>query len=558
MRKEVTGIRLVLGYLGIFLIFVGLLTCVPLIALIWYKSEYTVYLNFVIPAGINVVLGLLLYFIFIFKRKKGKIKKFQDSMLLVLIWLAAIITGALPFVFAKYFQGMQMSFSEGFFEAASAYTTTGLTVFKDYVDITDAIAPHVYTLHRSWMQFVGGVGLVLLLASVLGNQANLPLYLSEGHSDKLLPSLGRSAKLIAGIYVFYNILGSLGLWLCGLDWFDAINTSMCALSGGGMSPQSENIAAYNKFEGSKELNGVLPVNPIAIQSVVMVLVIFASISFVLHTFLLKGRFRDFLKDSEIKFAIANFCIIYIVLVFSSFFSYANINSVRYFNEEGVRLSFNALFYYINSTTNSGFMNTTLPEMVNMGRPVIYLLIFVMLIGGGMGSTAGGIKKYRVMIDVKYILVSIHYKFAPAKQMYPLTVFRYGKTKEITHSDTKEAFNYTFIFMVIFGVCLAILCFLPKMSLQSSAFTLASAISNTGLGYIEMDGTLVDIVGYCSNFPSEGNVFLWVCSIAMILGRLEIFPLLYGARCLPEVFKEHKVVSKRKANLNRAELSQIIE
>lgn len=560
MRKESSGLKLILGYLGVFLIFVGILTLVPLICLFWYPNESFAYIDFIIPSGINIVLGIILYFVFLFKRKKGKIKKFQDSLLLVLIWIFAILTGALPFVFAAHFHNMPMTFSEGFFEASSAYTTTGLTAFKDYVDVSNAVAPHVFCLHRSWMQFVGGVGLVLLLASVIGNQANLPLYFAEGHSDKLLPSLGRSAKLISGIYILYNIIGSLALWLCGMDWFDAINTSMCALSGGGMSPRSTNIFYYSAFEGRKELNGVLPVNSYAIHCVIILLVMLAAISFVLHTFLLRGNFKDFFKDTETKYAIGAFVIVYIVCVSCSLFSH-RIQSINdFFSPNGTAIWFNSLFYYANASTNAGFMNTDITGILNQGRPVIFILTLVMLVGGGVGSTAGGIKKYRMALCLKYLTISIHHKFSPNNQMYPATVYRYGEVKEITNDDVRDAFNYLLLFISTYIVGLVILAFLPNISLESSMFTLSSALSNTGLGFFQSnDGSIVyDITGYTTAYQAEGNIMLWTLSISMILGRLEIMPFLFAGRSIPAGIKSHRIAIRKREEEKKAALANNAE
>ena len=550
-KKQVTGIRLILGYLGVFLVFIGFLTTVPLLMLVWYKQESYVYLNFLIPATMDIAIGLIFYFAFIFKRKRGAFKRFEDSMLLILVWVFALLTGALPFYLAHIRQGMAMDFSMSFFESASAYSTTGLTVFSDYTDTLSSFGAHVYSFHRGFMQFVGGAGLVLLLASILGGQGNMSLFNSEGHSDRLLPSLGRTAKLILGIYLFYCTLCSLCLWICGLDWFDAVVTSMSVVSGGGMSPKSTNIYFYNSYNGYSNLNGVFKVNFVAVQYVVMSFAYFSAISFVLHTVILSGRIKLFLKDSETKLMIFNLFFFGLLILGSSFLFISKSNNLPFFNESNKEIAQNSLFYYVNAATNSGFASTSLDSMIELGRPALMVLTFVMLIGGGAGSTAGGIKLYRIVVCLKYLITSLHYKFAPTRQLYPCNIYRYGNHKEIEKEDIREAFNYVLLFIMLFLIASMILVFLPEIDLQSSMFTVASSISNTGLGYTYVSGAHADIVTYVNTYYVEGKVMLWTLSIVMLLGRLEIMPLFYAFRNIGAEVIHAKTLKRRNSLKNEA-------
>ena len=543
-RKEVTGFRLVLGYLGIFLILVGFLTASPLIIVFAYPEEYGAIVPFSMVALADIVVGLLFYFLFIFHRKRSKFRRHEEFALLTLIWVFAVISGALPFYFAKDHL-VAMNFTKAIFESTSSYTGTGLTGFMDYIDIDTAFAPHVYTYHRSQMQFIGGVGLVLLVASVLGANAGVKLYVSEGHSDKLLPNIAKSAKLIFGIYSMYSFVGTLALYFAGLPWFDAVCTSMCALSGGGMSPRSSNIGFYRGVDGGYLPGCIFAVNSIAVEVIVMILVILGMISFVLHTFLLRGKFKTFLKDCETKYIICTGSLA-LLISFLGACSSVSLQLQRGFFDDAGNIFRDVIFYVVGSFTTSGFAvtgpNSTYHLLdggsaVSLGKPLIFSCTLLMLVGADSGSTGGGIKQFRMVVAIKEIFYNIRYKFAPHHQLQPHVVYRYGEVKDIDEETAREAFNYVLLYLGVFIVSVLILCFHPSFDAEIAAFDVASAMGNVGLG-------LVDYVP----LPHEGVEFIpyWVLSMDMLLGRLEIMPIIYAGSNVREEIAYH-ISERRKRN-----------
>lgn len=527
-EKEVRGFRLIFGYLGIFLSLIGVITLLPLFMLCFYPSEYECWYLFVIPSFSFIFVGLVLFLTLIRGRKKARFARFENSQLLLLVWLLAVLAGALPFYLGKCFGLMNMDFSESVFESASAYSTTGLTVFKDYVDIPNAFAPHVFCFHRSLMQFIGGVGLVLLLESVLGF-ASTSLYTTEGHSDKLLPSIVKSARLLFSIYIGYTLVGTLALWLAGMDLFDAMNHSMCALSGGGMSTHSSSIAYFRNSSG----NGILSANSIAIEIIIMALVLLSSTSFLLHTFILTFKWKKFTKDDEIRFAFFMILLFSIVVSISGAMNLANINHNSFSDNlaESIRES---TFYVIASATTSGFANTSLQGMFNLGKPLLFACTLLMIIGGGAGSCGGGIKQYRVFICLKDLWYSLKYRFSPSHQINPRTTYRYGKLSPLTDETVKNAYSYSLLFLIVFAISVIVLVFLPDFDAEEAAFDVASGMSNTGLA-------ATDFVTYGIMHPNAYPVALWTLSVGMILGRLEIMPLIYAGRSIREeiVFQNHQ-------------------
>lgn len=526
--KEVRGFRLIFGYLGIFLSLIGIITLLPLFLLCFYPEESGCWYLFLIPSACFALVGALLFFLLMFKKKRARFARFENSQLLILVWLMAVLAGGLPFFLGNCFGLMDMTFSESIFESASAYSTTGLTVFKDYVDVENSFAPHVFCFHRSLMQFIGGVGLVLLLESVLGFTST-SLYATEGHSDKLLPSIVKSARLLFGIYLGYTFVGTLALWLAGMDLFDAINHSMCALSGGGMSTRSTSIAYFRGSSG----NGILPANSLAIEIIIMALVLLSSISFLLHTFILSFKWKKFSKDDEVRFAFFMIVFFSIVVSFSGALNLMKINGTSFGDSlaESIRES---VFYVIASATTSGFANTSLSGMFNLGKPLLFVCTLLMIIGGGAGSCGGGIKQYRVLVCLKDLWYSMKYRFSPSHQINPRVTYRYGKLSPLGDDTVKEAHNYSLLFLSLFVFSVIILVFLPDFDAEEAAFDVASAMSNTGLA-------ATDFVGYGILHPSAYPIALWTLSVGMILGRLEIIPIIYAVRSVREeiIYQKHQ-------------------
>jgi trk system potassium uptake protein TrkH len=527
MEKEAKGFRLVFGYLGLFLFFVGLLNLLPLIMAAFYHDEIECYYAFLISGGSAILLGAILYFGLLFKRKVTRFKNNEASALLVLVWICAVFFGAMPFFVANCFGKMSMSFSESIFEATSAFTTTGLSVFKDFLDVPNAYCPHVFLFHRSLMQFVGGVGLVLIVSSLLSGGGSLKLYFAEGHNDKLLPSLGRSAKLIFGIYLGYTLLGTLAFYFGGMDLFDALNHSMCALSTAGFSTRSTGFAFYNTYSG----NGVFPCNSLALEIIAMVLMLLGATNFVLHTFLLTGKFKKFFKDAEVR-------LVTLLLVMATFVAFLSgcLSMNGSFGENAPYALRYGIFTVVSSLTNTGFVNSSLDTFLTLGKPLVITSIILMAIGGGLGSTGGGIKQYRVYIDLKDLWWSIRYRFASPRTCNPRLVYRLGEETEVDEGTRTEAHNYSLLFILalLFGSML--ICFLPDFNVETATYEFTSALSGTGL-------TLVDLVSYGKAHQNAYIILLWILSVGMFIGRLEILPVYYAIRNIFVDIKKKKTPSK---------------
>ena len=224
-KKYSSGYRLIFGYLGLFLIAIGLILLFPLVgsALFGISELYRQAIYdfihwwpaFAIPSLLSISIGVVLFFSFLYKRERARLEKHQDSLLLVLIWLSACLIGTVPFLLRNvdFMDGWKIkeefNFVSAFFESVSGFSASGLTVFNEAkLGSNDAAVEiistwdgyYIYTLYRSALLFFGGVGLVLVVSSAISDRYGLNLYQTEGHNDRLIANLGRSAKLIFLIY----------------------------------------------------------------------------------------------------------------------------------------------------------------------------------------------------------------------------------------------------------------------------------------------------------------------------------------------------------------------
>ncbi len=528
--RVANGYKLIFGYLGIFMALIGVITLIPLLMIAFYWKEWTCWADFVIPGGSAIFLGLALYFIFLFHAEKAKLEKHQDSVLLVAIWLFAVALGAFPFFLMGKVDGAghTYSYTEAFFESTSGYATTGFTIFKDVLDGASAFSsssetftpfcPHIFLFYRSFTQFIGGVGLVLIVASVISDRYGMKLNYAEGHNDKLLPNLGKSAKIILSIYTAYILLGTLALWLFGMDWFDALNHSIAALATGGFSTRSTSITYF--IDASYVGNGILPYNQWGMEITMCVLMLLGATSFVLHLNLIRFKWKKFFRDCEVRFA-AIFLVIVTLLMAVGIMTGMEDNNGAIIGTNydfGTALHY-AAFQTISCLTTTGFSNVA--YIVHLGSAALFLSVICMIIGGGMGSTAGAIKQYRIILISKEIHWDFKYRFAPSRMLYPHLITRAGETKEVEVGEYKDASLYALFYLGVLAVGSLALSFFPGYNFQEGIYEFASGLSGTG-------NTIVDFYAYKATYSLFAyDSTLWILSIAMFIGRLEITPVYFA-------------------------------
>ncbi|MFH0993193.1 MAG: potassium transporter TrkG [bacterium] len=407
--------------------------------------------------------------------KSRQLRGHQDAVLVVLVWLSTIAICSVPFLLSGQYNIMQ-----SLFESTSGFTTTGLSI----VDVQSA--PHIILLYRSLMQFLGGVGLVLVFTSVFSDRYGFRLYNAEGHNDRLMPNLIKSSRLILSIYFFYIILGVILYVLFGMSLFDAINHSIAAVSTGGFSTRTDSIGAFHS---------------IGIEMVTIALMLLGSTNFFIHLHLLKGKIRNVFRHGETKFLLVTTIMVLPVLIVILVRSGYSLGSA-------LRVGF---FQYVTAITTTGFQ--TVPAFQGMVGIFLAFMILLMLIGAGIGSTGGGMKQYRVLMAVKTVFWNLRDNLYTPRRVASRFMNRAGTDYPVNQKEQADSVSFVFLYLFIFIVGTLIFVAYGN-TLVDSMFEFASSLGTVGLS--------IGIIAY-----DAPNLILLTSIVGMIFGRLEIYVILYA-------------------------------
>ena len=404
----------------------------------------------------------------------------QAFMLTSMSWVAVATVGALPFAFCE----LNLSVSDAFFESMSGITTTGSTVI-----IGLDSAPPGILLWRSRLQWLGGVGIIVMAMAILPmlSVGGMQLFRTEAFDapDKVLP---RAAQLAGGIFAIYFILTgvcALGLWLTGFNGFDAITHAMTTIATGGYSTKDGSIG-YFQNAGA--------------DWIIIAGMIIGSLPFVYYLRVVHGDLTSILKDSQVKWFLA--------IVFASAISvtiwiwyklgFNAPDSLRY-----------ATFNVISVLTGTGY---TTADFASWGGFPVTLLLCLMFVGGCAGSTTCGIKIFRFQVLYATASAQIHRLLVPHGVFIP-----YYNRKAIPETVSNAVMGFFFLYVLCFGVLAAALASLG-LDFITAVSGAATAISNVGPG-------LGDVIGPAGNFSSLPEAAKWLLSFGMLLGRLELFTIL---------------------------------
>ncbi len=487
-QKKLEGQWLLLNYLGLFSILIGFIVLLPIVSLLFLRAEIGNFHYFLIPGTITLFFGLSVTLIFK-KYEKAKLRKNHDAILILYIWLFAIIASAMPF----YLSG-NYTFAQAIFETSSGYSTTGLTV----TDVSRS--PQVFLLYRSLLQFFGGAGLVLILTAAVSDKFGMRLYNAEGHSDKLLPNLIRSGRVFIGIYILLITLGVLAYSLFGMSFFDAFNHSICAVATGGFSTHPESIGYYQSVQ---------------IETITIFLMIAGGTNFVVHFLFLSKKIKSAIKHIEVK----SFFLILIMGVLVSL-----IYLIPHYQQNVGQAFRHSLFHLVSALTGTGYQITDSFHV--FPQPFVLIIILFMVFGGGMGSTTGGLKQYRVAVLFKSLYWHINDLLSHKKLIRKRYINRLGNKTVLDKEDILNSNMYVVLYASTLIIGTLVFASFNQNSLTDSLFEYASTLGTVGLS--------VGITG-----PNAHPIILWFSSLSMFLGRLEFFVIFVAiSRLSDDIFRRH--------------------
>lgn len=432
-----------------------------------------------------VFLGLPMWFLA--KPRESNLRAREGFVIVALAWLGLSGFGALPFVFSGYLP----NYIDALFEAVSGFTTTGATVVTNFEHY-----PHGVMFWRSFTHWIGGMGVLVLTLALLpqmtGRTSHLVRAESPGPSlSKIVPKMGDSAKILYLIYAALTALQFAVLLLAGMNPYDAAIHTFGTAGTGGFSHLSLSIGAYN--------------NPY-FEIVIAVFMLLFGINFNLYYFLLLRRFRDVFRSEEL--------LVYLGVVAVSVAAIAaNISHLYGTVSEALR---HAFFQVSSIITTTGFATVNFNLWPTFSKAVLVALMFF---GGCAGSTAGGLKIARIVILLKSSFRDLQRMIHP----HAVTVVRL-EGKPLEDKTVRGAYLYLSVFVMLFAVS-ALLLSLEHFDLVTTFTAVAACINNVGPGL-----ELVGPVGSFSEFSQAGKLLL---SFDMLLGRLEIFPMLVV--CAPSIW-----------------------
>ncbi len=431
-------------------------------------------------AGIlTAVIGLIIWF---FTRKTDRLElgKREGYLIVTLGWVCMSLFGALPFIF----HGSIPNFSDAFFETMSGFTTTGASILTDIESM-----PHGLLFWRSFTQWIGGMGIIVLSLAVLPllGIGGMQLYAAEVPGitkDKLHPRVKETAKRLWIIYLGFTVAEAILLMIAGLNFFDAINHSLTTMATGGFSTKNASTAYFT--------------SPF-VQYILVFFMFFAGMNFTLHYFAFHGKFSFFKNNDEFRYYL------FLILGLSVFIALIHQPHVDFNPEESFR---QAIFHVVSLITTTGYVSSDYENWAVFSRMIFFMLLFI---GGSAGSTGGGIKVVRHLLLFKNGILELKRLIHP-RAIIPVRLNGKSVSSEII--SNVQAFFILYILIFVFG---SIVLSLMGLDFVSSVGAVATCLGNVGPG--------IGTVGPVANFNHLPELAKWLLSFFMLLGRLELFTVL---------------------------------
>ena len=461
--------------LGILQIILGISMIFPIIIQIIFDELDS---SFIGASLITIIFGTLFFLSNLDHDKKLSL---QNAFLLTaLSWLSIAVFSSLPFIFSN----LNLSITDSFFESMSGITTTGSTIITDLNS-----SPKAILLWRALLQWLGGIGIIVMAITLMPimNVGGMQLFKvsSSDTSEKILPKTKEITLRLILIYLILTFLCSFFYNICGMKFFDSLTHSMTTIATGGFSNYNESIGHFNNIK---------------IEIISMIFIILGSIPFIAYIKFLSGKKNIFYTDTQIKSFIK--IIFYSILILFIYLTIFN----KSFSDVSLRsISFNV----ISILTGTGYVTQNFDDWGSF--PLIYFLI-LMFIGGCAGSTACGIKIFRVQI--LYLFLKNQLK----KIIYPRGIFviKYDNNN-VNEKFMASIIAFIYLYIIIFFIITAMLS-LSGLDFTTSISGAATSISNVGPG-------LGELIGPNGNFSQLPDFSKWILSFGMILGRLELFAIL---------------------------------
>lgn len=452
----------------------ALLLIPTVVALIYHESIK----GFLISIAIGVIFAVLTHVITI--RSKSKFYSKEGFVSVALAWVVMSLIGALPFVI----EGEIPSYVDAVFETVSGFTTTGSSILTDIESMSNGLL-----FWRSLTHFVGGMGILVFMMAVVPMSKDYSMYIMQAEvpgpeASKLTAKVQHSSLILYLIYIALALTEVVALLFCKMPLYDAFIHAMGTAGTGGFSNMGSSVGAYDSA---------------SVDIVISVFMVLFGVNFNLYFYLLLRKVRTVYKNEELRFyiGITLFAVVTIALNIRNLYNGNIFTALRY--------SFFQVSSYI-STTGFATANTDIWPMYSKT-----ILVLVMFVGACAGSTAGGLKVSRVLIVLKAAAAEVKHMLHP-RSYNPITI----EGKEVRKETLRSTLVHFSLYMMtlMFGSIIVAFDNFDPTTTFSSVLT---CISNVGPGF--------GLCGSTGNFSMFSNLSKVVLTVCMLMGRLELFPML---------------------------------
>ncbi len=465
---------MVLGTLGKALIALACLLVFPSVVALIYGE--TAIWSFVITIAGSLALGFL--FTLVGKTKNRVIYAREGFAIAALTWVLFSLIGALPFAIS----GEIPLYVDAFFETASGFSTTGASIVPDVEALSKSIL-----FWRSFIHWVGGMGVLVFVMAIVPNVSERSIHILRAEVPgptfgKIVPKIKESSKILYIIYLVMTIVEVILLIAGGMPFFESLLHSFGTAGTGGFGIKADSVGSYSPY----------------LQWVIAIFMLLFGINFNLYYMILLKKIKSVFKSEEL------WAYLLIVLAATAVIS---VNIYDKFDGfwETVRHSF---FQVSSIITTTGYSTVDFNLWPSLSKTIIIVLMFI---GGCAGSTAGGIKVSRIVMFFKTVSRDIR------KLLHPRSVNAVkleGKTVD------EKTVNSVSTYLVVYSICFMVILILISVDgydFETNFSTVASCFNNIGPG--------LNLTGPMANFSIYSDFSTFVLSLAMLFGRLEIFPML---------------------------------
>ncbi len=468
--------RLIVRLAGRVLLVESALMAVPLVVSFLYgDGDHMAFIfSMAITCGCALLTSLL-------RPQNETLRAREGFSIVALSWIAVSFFGGLPFCLS----GRVPSLIDSVFEAASGFTTTGATILKDIEGMSRSLL-----FWRSFTHWAGGMGVLVLSLALIPKMGARSVYLMRAESagpapSKLVPRVGDTAKILYQLYIGLSLLLTLCLLLCGLSLYDALLHTFSTAGTGGFSCYSASVGHYDSA---------------AVDVIISVFMILFGLNFALFFYLRQRNWKAVIHNSEARVFV---CVVSIATLLVT----VNIFSAGFYDSFGGALR-RALFQVSSIISTTGFCTADFNTWPLFSKCILVALMFI---GGCAGSTAGGVKVIRMQILTKSMVRDVRRTVHP-KGVFTVKIDRRSVEESIISSV--QGYFFTVILLLVSG---SLVLSLDGYGFETTVTAAITTLFNVGPG--------LDLVGPTGGFSMFSPVSKIVLTMWMIIGRLEIFPIL---------------------------------